>query len=156
MSEATITARTASSLPDRVRLRNRRNAADFRLRAYGIAAISTAVGLLGILLFTLVLGGYSAFVQCRDCGDVATCPNCSISLTLHRTPERLVCHYCLHREDPRPSCRRCKGATLRQRGMGTQQVERLLAERFPTARLARMELRVGGSDGGEASGPNSR
>ena len=63
MSEATITARTASSLPDRVRLRNRRNAADFRLRAYGIAAISTAVGLLGILLFTLVLGGYSAFVQ---------------------------------------------------------------------------------------------
>ena len=36
--------------------------------------------------------GYASFVQCED-GHVAVCPNCSISLTYHRTPERLVCHY---------------------------------------------------------------
>src|SRR5688572_29121872 len=40
--------------------------------------------------------GYSSFVQCNDCGAVVVCPNCSITLTLHRAPERLLCHYCAH------------------------------------------------------------
>ena len=84
--------------------------------------------------------GYSSFIQCIDCGAVATCPHCSITLTHHRNPERLVCHYCLHKEDPRPDCVRCGGMNLKQRGIGTQQVERLLSERFPSARIARMDF----------------
>jgi primosomal protein N' (replication factor Y) len=84
--------------------------------------------------------GYASFVQCISCGDVRTCPNCSISLTYHRTPERLCCHYCQHHEPPSDSCRRCHGVTLRRRGLGTQQVESLLAERFPAARIARMDV----------------
>jgi primosomal protein N' (replication factor Y) len=84
--------------------------------------------------------GYSSFVQCIDCGAVATCPHCSITLTHHRNPERLICHYCLHKEDQRPDCPRCGGRNLRQRGLGTQQVERLLSERFPSARIARMDV----------------
>ncbi len=84
--------------------------------------------------------GYSAFVQCETCGNVATCPNCSITLTYHRSPERLVCHYCMHQEEPQRVCRRCGGVTLRRRGLGTQQVERLVCERFPSARVARMDV----------------
>ncbi len=84
--------------------------------------------------------GYSAFVQCDSCGNVATCPNCSITLTYHRSPERLVCHYCMHQEEPQRACRRCGGVTLRRRGLGTQQVERLVCERFPSARVARMDV----------------
>ena len=84
--------------------------------------------------------GYSAFVQCGACGDVAVCPNCSISLTYHRTPERLVCHYCQHAEPLHAVCARCGGSRLRQRGLGTQQVERLLGERYPGARIARMDV----------------
>jgi primosomal protein N' (replication factor Y) (superfamily II helicase) len=84
--------------------------------------------------------GYSSFIQCIDCGTVATCPHCSITLTHHRNPERLICHYCLHKEDPRPDCARCGGRNLKQRGLGTQQVERLLCERFPAARIARMDV----------------
>ncbi len=84
--------------------------------------------------------GYSAFVQCEACGAVNTCPNCSITLTYHKSPERLVCHYCMHQEAPQHTCPRCRGTTLRQRGMGTQQVERLLCERFPAARIARMDV----------------
>lgn len=84
--------------------------------------------------------GYSSFVQCNDCGDVVVCPNCSITLTLHRAPERLLCHYCAHQDVLRTECRRCGGQTLRNRGLGTQQVERLVADRFPAARIARMDV----------------
>jgi primosomal protein N' (replication factor Y) len=120
--------------------------------ATGEAAFSYAVGpaLEAALADRLAKGeqsilllnrrGYSAFIQCGTCGDVAVCPNCSISLTYHRTPERLVCHYCLHAEALHLSCNRCGGVRLRQRGLGTQQVERLLAERYPAARIARMDV----------------
>jgi primosomal protein N' (replication factor Y) len=84
--------------------------------------------------------GYATFLQCLACGDVMTCPQCSISLTLHRAPARLVCHYCDHREAVPERCRRCGALTTRERGVGTQQLERLLAERFPQARIARMDL----------------
>jgi primosomal protein N' (replication factor Y) len=83
--------------------------------------------------------GYASFVQCEE-GHVAVCPNCSISLTYHRTPERLVCHYCLHQEDAAKACRDCGLPLKRQRGLGTQQVERLLLERLPEARVARMDV----------------
>ena len=84
--------------------------------------------------------GYSSFVQCSACEWVATCPRCSISLTYHRVPERMVCHYCLHGEAQHALCPQCGAATLRQRGLGTQQVERVLGERFPAARIARMDV----------------
>lgn len=84
--------------------------------------------------------GYSSFVQCNDCGDVVVCPNCSITLTLHRAPERLLCHYCAHQETIRARCTRCGGETLKNRGLGTQQIERLVSDRFPTARIARMDV----------------
>jgi primosomal protein N' (replication factor Y) (superfamily II helicase) len=84
--------------------------------------------------------GYASFVQCAQCGEVDVCPNCSITLTYHRAPERLVCHYCQHTEEPRATCRRCGGAVLRQRGLGTQQVERILSELLPNARIARMDV----------------
>ena len=84
--------------------------------------------------------GFAAFVQCSACGDVADCPNCSISLTVHRTPERLTCHYCGHAEPIRIACVKCGGPTVRERGLGTQQVERLLLDHLPAARVARMDV----------------
>jgi primosomal protein N' (replication factor Y) (superfamily II helicase) len=84
--------------------------------------------------------GYASFIQCNACAFVSTCPNCSISLTYHRTTERLVCHYCLHEESLPRVCPRCAGTIMRQRGLGTQQVERLLGERYPAARIARMDV----------------
>jgi primosomal protein N' (replication factor Y) len=84
--------------------------------------------------------GYASFIQCGACGFVSTCPNCSISLTYHRTTERLICHYCQHEEGLPRVCPRCAGTIHRQRGLGTQQVERLLGERYPSARIARMDV----------------
>jgi primosomal protein N' (replication factor Y) len=84
--------------------------------------------------------GYASFVQCSACEWVAACPDCSISLTLHRAPERLVCHYCRRQEPAVATCPQCGALTLRQRGLGTQQVEKLLSEQLPTARIARMDV----------------
>ena len=84
--------------------------------------------------------GYSSFVQCRECGDVESCSHCSISLTYHRVTNRLVCHHCRH-EAPAPSrCPRCGSTDLSFRGLGTEQVEKVVAETFPNARIARMDV----------------
>jgi primosomal protein N' (replication factor Y) len=84
--------------------------------------------------------GFSVFVQCPACGEVWDCPNCSLTLTYHRTPAELRCHHCDHRERPPTTCRACGELTQRFRGAGTQQVEEFVAERFPHARIARMDV----------------
>jgi primosomal protein N' (replication factor Y) len=84
--------------------------------------------------------GYAAFLQCPDCGEVWQCPHCSISLTVHQAPAGLRCHYCGH-EEPLPlTCRACANPVQQMRGVGTQQLERMLADRYPNARIARMDL----------------
>ncbi len=84
--------------------------------------------------------GYSSFVQCRECGEVEQCVNCSISLTYHKVTHRLICHHCRF-EKPAPArCPRCGSTDLSYRGLGTEQVERVTAETFPTARIARMDV----------------
>jgi len=84
--------------------------------------------------------GFAAFLQCESCGAVEECTNCSIAMTVHQTPYRLACHYCdAHRPVP-STCQACGHAVVQMRGIGTQQLEKLLAERFPTARLARMDF----------------
>jgi len=84
--------------------------------------------------------GWASFVQCTACGTVVECPNCSISLTVHRHPERLRCHYCDLQAPMPETCAACGGVTTRSVGAGTQQLERLVADRFPDARVARMDL----------------
>jgi primosomal protein N' (replication factor Y) len=83
--------------------------------------------------------GFSSFVQC-DQGHVRDCPNCSVALTYHRGPERLVCHHCQHTEPYPPRCPTCESVLIRRRGLGTQQVELVVAECFPSARIARMDV----------------
>ena len=84
--------------------------------------------------------GYASFVQCRECGHVWQCGRCNVSLTYHRTRRRLVCHYCFHEEASPSRCEECGSDSLSFRGLGTEQVERTVAETFPTARIARMDV----------------
>lgn len=89
--------------------------------------------------------GWATRMECADCGTVADCPQCSIALTVHRHPDLLRCHYCDHQEPPRTTCRACGGTMARTIGAGTQQLERLVSERFPEARIARMDLDTTGA-----------
>ncbi|MBA2244715.1 MAG: primosomal protein N', partial [Gemmatimonadetes bacterium] len=84
--------------------------------------------------------GYATFVQCRECGQVWHCPQCNVSLTHHRRPARLTCHYCFHEEQVPERCSSCGSDDLSFRGVGTEQVERTVGDTFPAARLARMDV----------------
>ncbi|MCJ7626958.1 MAG: primosomal protein N', partial [Longimicrobiales bacterium] len=84
--------------------------------------------------------GYSNFVQCRGCGEVWQCLRCSVSLTFHRVTGRLLCHHCRHEEPPPKRCPRCGSEDLSFKGLGTEQVERVVTEAFPGARIARMDV----------------
>lgn len=84
--------------------------------------------------------GYSAFLLCRDCGHVPHCPNCDVSLTLHRQKSGyLLCHYCAYVRRAPNVCERCLSPRVKQFGLGTQRVEETVKELFPSARVARLD-----------------
>jgi primosomal protein N' (replication factor Y) len=93
---------------------------------------------------TLVLlnrRGYATAVFCRQCGDTFDCPNCTISLTVHRarTGWRARCHYCNYSMMVPKACRKCAAPYLERAGFGTEKVEEQLVEAFPDARIARVD-----------------
>ena len=85
--------------------------------------------------------GYATAVFCRQCGDTFDCPNCSISLTVHsaRPGWRARCHYCNYSVKVPTQCRKCAAPYLEQSGFGTEKVEQQLRERFPEARIGRVD-----------------
>ena len=94
-----------------------------------------------IILF-LNRRGYAGSVSCRKCGEVLKCPHCSVSLTAHMRYGRLdqlVCHYCGY-QTPMPAvCPECQSKYIGTFGIGTQKVEQMVRERFPQARVLRMD-----------------
>jgi primosomal protein N' (replication factor Y) len=94
--------------------------------------------------------GYSTFLQCPGCGRVWSCPSCNVSLTFHRARSRLVCHHCLHAEGVPDRCSACGETQLTFTGIGTEQVERRVAELFPAARVLRMDVDTTGTKGAHA------
>jgi primosomal protein N' (replication factor Y) len=85
--------------------------------------------------------GYATAVFCRQCGDTFECPNCSVSLTVHGTRRgwRARCHYCNYAVDVPSACRGCAAPYLEQAGFGTERIEQAVRERFPAARVARVD-----------------
>ncbi|HAJ53578.1 MAG TPA: primosomal protein N', partial [Lactobacillus sp.] len=94
--------------------------------------------------------GYSSFVMCRDCGYVAKCPNCDISLTLHMDTHTFKCHYCGHEEAIPCRCPQCGSDKIRYFGTGTQKVEAQLQKLLPDARILRMDVDTTRRKGGHA------
>jgi primosomal protein N' (replication factor Y) len=93
--------------------------------------------------------GFSTFVHCAACGHVLRCNDCAVSLTLHRARGRLLCHYCGRAEPIRDTCPQCKAKSLEGMGSGTERVETLVRQRFPQARVARLDRDTAVSGGGQ-------
>jgi len=84
--------------------------------------------------------GYSPYQVCTQCGWVPRCLHCDISLTFHKRDKQLLCHYCGSRYSTQFRCGSCGKEKFAQKNFGTELVEEILAELFPSARVARMDI----------------
>lgn len=84
--------------------------------------------------------GYSTFIMCRDCGYVAKCKNCNISLTYHMSENKLKCHYCGYEEKVIKECPECNSKKVKYFGTGTQKLEEEIHKLFPEASTIRMDI----------------
>lgn len=83
--------------------------------------------------------GYHTFIGCKDCGEVASCPHCSISLTFHEANGRLMCHYCGYSTKFNDLCTSCGSSYIQFKGAGTQRAVQELAEFMPQAKTLRID-----------------
>ena len=91
-----------------------------------------------IMLF-LNRRGMSGFVSCRSCGHVIKCPHCDVSLSQHNNG-RMICHYCGYEEPEAKVCPSCGSKYISGFKAGTQKIEELVKQRFPQARVLRMDF----------------
>ncbi|MEQ1507170.1 MAG: primosomal protein N', partial [Myxococcota bacterium] len=83
--------------------------------------------------------GYATMVECGGCGSVYECPNCAISMTLHRKVSIVCCHYCGLKLPYTGACPVCHRDGMAEEGKGTERVEAQLAELFPGVAIGRMD-----------------
>jgi primosomal protein N' (replication factor Y) (superfamily II helicase) len=83
--------------------------------------------------------GYAPALMCTACGWLSGCPHCAGKLVLHLQDRRLRCHHCGHQERVPHACPGCGNADLQPVGIGTQRAEGTLRERFPHARILRVD-----------------
>ena len=83
--------------------------------------------------------GYSQTVICKECGYVAKCESCDVSLTYHRDEDCLKCHYCGAKYNMLSACPECGGVKLSYAGTGTQRIVSDLQKLYPKARILRMD-----------------
>ncbi len=83
--------------------------------------------------------GYSQTVICKECGYVAKCQSCDVSLTYHREENCLKCHYCGGKYNMLSACPDCGGRKLSYAGTGTQRIVADLQKLYPQARILRMD-----------------
>ena len=87
--------------------------------------------------------GFAPSLICGSCGEIVRCPNCSVSLTLHRAHgESLQCHYCDYVVEVPQRCAKCGAAKLSEEGSGTERIETTLKQQLPAARIARLDRDV--------------
>ena len=83
--------------------------------------------------------GYAAFLLCRKCGFNFQCNSCSVTLTYHRTINKLLCHYCGLARRPPDRCPACESEYIHYVGEGTERLEDDLKKLYPDARIGRVD-----------------
>lgn len=84
--------------------------------------------------------GYAPFQLCTVCGWVPHCKNCSVSLTYHKSSDKLHCHYCGLKSAVLHTCLNCGSNRLQSKSFGTERIEEEVQQLFPEARVARMDV----------------
>jgi primosomal protein N' (replication factor Y) len=94
--------------------------------------------------------GFAPWLICRSCGRHWGCPNCDVSLIVHRHAGRIVCHHCAHSEPLPGACPDCGSTTLSHAGAGTEQIEALLGEQLGSMPVFRLDSDTAGARGAHA------
>lgn len=102
-------------------------------------AIDDVLAKDGQVILLLNRRGFATNIQCPCCGFVVTCPDCDLPLTHHRDGSKALCHYCDFSIPTPPVCPNCQHENIRFSGTGTQKLELEVHQRFPDARIARMD-----------------
>lgn len=84
--------------------------------------------------------GYTPYQVCATCGWIPECRNCAVTLTYHKASHKWQCHYCGTSYPVLHTCPACGGHHFIQKNFGTEKIEEVLQETFPSARVARMDL----------------
>lgn len=82
---------------------------------------------------------FSTFIKCKSCGEVETCPNCSISLNYYKKENKLKCNYCGYEKPFQKVCSKCGREEQIHLGTGTEKVESELREAFKDAKILRID-----------------
>jgi primosomal protein N' (replication factor Y) (superfamily II helicase) len=104
-----------------------------------VDALGAALVSGGQCILFLNRRGFSTVMLCRACGQVVRCGSCVVSMTYHRGRARLVCHYCGRNAPVPTTCPVCASPRVERLGTGTERVESIVRERFPDARVARLD-----------------
>jgi primosomal protein N' (replication factor Y) len=83
--------------------------------------------------------GYSAYLECQNCGNVKMCANCDITLIYHKVKNHLRCHYCGYTEPVPNRCEKCGSENITLKGTGTEKIEEEIGRLFPQAKIRRMD-----------------
>ncbi len=102
------------------------------------------------VLLLLNRRGFAPFVLCPQCGWVAQCTDCQVTMTYHAKGGYLSCHYCNKRRGVPQVCDECYFNPLLYLGVGTQRIEDLLKRTFARARIERMDADTTAGKGGHA------
>ncbi len=86
--------------------------------------------------------GWSNFLTCRSCGRAWECPNCDVTLVLHRASGSLACHHCGHREPVPATCPDCGSVSVARHGTGTERLADDLERALPPGRVLRLDADV--------------
>lgn len=84
--------------------------------------------------------GYAVRMICHTCESMPKCQYCDVTLTYHKKTNLLKCHYCGYAIEVPRECPTCHSTDIEMKGFGTEQVEDTLADIFPEARIARMDM----------------
>ncbi len=104
-----------------------------------VDAIEDRLGRREQTIILLNRRGFSMFLLCRHCNYSFHCRDCSVSMTYHRSINRLLCHYCGLTRKPETTCPECQSEYVQYVGEGTEQLEALLKERYESARIGRVD-----------------
>lgn len=83
--------------------------------------------------------GYAPYFICNTCGWIPQCTHCDVTLTYHKIKNKMACHYCGSAYPVVKTCNACGSVNFIRKDFGTEQVEELVQEAFPLAKIARMD-----------------